>query len=190
LRDFSVGRFPPREALVKHLKDHALQTGGSFRLRSGTTTSWYLDARRTTFDGFGAVLVGRCLLEVLDPAVRALGGMTMGADPMALAAALLGSLEGRELRAFSIRKEEKNHGTGGRLVGPVEAGDPVAVLEDTTTTGGALLEAIRVAREAGLHVRQAVALVDRSGGEVKELLALQETPYLALLTPGELGVLQ
>ena len=189
MRDFSVNHFPPREALVKHLKDHALQTGGSFRLRSGPTSSWYVDARHTTFDGLGAVLVGRCLLEVLDPAVRALGGMTMGADPMAVATALLGSLEGRELRAFSIRKEVKDHGTGGRLVGPVESGDPVAVLEDTTTTGGALLEAIRVAGEAGLHVLQAVALVDRSGGEVAELLALQRTPYLALVTPGELGVL-
>ncbi len=183
-----MGHLPPREALVKHLKDHALQTG-SFRLRSGVTSSWYVDARRTTFDGRGAVLVGWCLLEVLDPTVRALGGMTMGADPMAVAAALLGSLEGRELRAFSIRKEEKVHGAGGRVVGPVEAGDPVAVLEDTTTTGGALLEAIGVAREAGLDVLQAVALVDRSGGEVTELLALQGIPYLALLTPDELGVL-
>jgi orotate phosphoribosyltransferase len=118
----------------------------------------------------------------------AVGGMTMGADPIAVATALVSSQRGRPLRAFSIRKEAKGHGTGGRLVGPARPGDAVAVLEDTTTTGGALLEAIEVARAVGLEVVQGVSLVDRSGGRVAVLMAAAGVPYTALALPVDLGV--
>ena len=165
-----------------------MRTDGPFELRSGAVASWYLDARQTTFDGVGAAAVGDAVLEVLDARVEAIGGMTMGADPIAVAAALIATQGGRTLRAFSIRKEAKRHGAGGRLVGPVRSGDVVAVLEDTTTTGGAMLEALDLAVASGLQVVQAIALVDRSGGRVQERVAKTGVRYLALVTPQDLGV--
>ncbi len=184
LSDFSK----KRRALVKHLRAYALRTDGPFRLRSGAVASWYLDARQTTFDGAGAQAVAAAVLEALDERVQAVGGMTMGADPIAVATAMSATQSGRPMRSFSIRKEVKSHGAGGRLVGPVNPGDAVAILEDTTTTGGALLEALEVAVSSGLHVVQAIALVDRSGGAVRDRMARAGIAYLALITPEDLGV--
>ena len=87
-----------------------------------------------------------------------------------------------------MRKEAKSHGTGGRLVGPVEKGDKATVVEDTTTTGGALSEAVEVLVEAGLSVVQAVAVVDRSGGAAAERLAALSVPFVSLVSPADLGV--
>jgi orotate phosphoribosyltransferase len=174
--------------LIEHLRDHALRTDGPFELRSGLVTSWYLDARQTTFDGGGALAVADAILEVLEDQVQAIGGMTMGADPIAVAAAMVSTQAGRPLRSFSIRKKAKSHGAGGRLVGPVSPGDLVAVLEDTTTTGGALLEALEAAVTSGLQVVQVIALVDRSGGVVQDRVAGAGFRYQALITPEDLGV--
>lgn len=174
--------------LVTHLKDHALRTDGPFTLRSGVRSGWYLDARQTTFDGAGAATAAQAVMEILDPAVEAVGGMTMGADPIAVATALVATSHGRSLRAFSIRKADKGHGTGGRLVGPVSPGDHVAILEDTTTTGGAAAEAATVAVESGLEVIQVIALVDRSGGAAAARFEHMGLPYMALVVPADLGV--
>ncbi len=173
-------------ALADHLLARAIRTDGPFTLRSGAVSSWYLDARQTTFSGEGAALVGAAVLEVLEP-VDAVGGLTMGADPVALSTAMLAAQLGRSLAAFSIRKETKAHGTGGRLVGPVSAGDRVAVLEDTTTTGGAFFEAIDVATAEGLDIVQAIAVVDRSGAIVGKRMADRGIDYRAILTPSDLG---
>ena len=178
----------PRQALIEHLKAHALRTDGPFTLRSGATSSWYLDGRRTTFDGEGALTVGAAVADVLDERVDAVGGMTMGADPIAIATAMMATNAGRPLRAFSIRKSEKDHGMGGRLVGPVTAGDKVAILEDTTTTGGAAIEAAEYALSVGLEILQAIALVDRSDGMAAERFAELGIPHLALVKPADLGV--
>ena len=177
-----------RDALVEHLKTHALRTDGPFTLRSGAVSSWYLDARQTTFDGQGAWVVGRAVYEVLAPEVEAVGGMTMGADPIAIATAMVAAEDGRALRAFSIRKTAKDHGTGGRLVGPIGTGAKVAILEDTTTTGGAAVEAARHALEEGLVIVQAIALVDRSDGLAASNFAVLGIPHVALATPFDLGV--
>ncbi|MEA1902353.1 MAG: orotate phosphoribosyltransferase [Actinomycetota bacterium] len=177
-----------RQALIDHLKLHALRTDGPFTLRSGVVSSWYLDGRQTTFDGEGATKVGAAVLEILDDEVEAVGGMTMGADPIAIATAIAGTAAGRRLKAFSIRKTEKGHGIGGRLVGPVASGTKVAILEDTTTTGGAALEAARYAISEGLDVVQAVALVDRSGGAAARNFEELGVPHVALVTPSDLGV--
>lgn len=174
-------------ALVEHLRSRALRTDGPFTLRSGAVSSWYLDARQTTFDGAGARLVGAAVLEELAPEVEAVGGMTIGADPIAVATAMTSPAD-RPLRAFSIRKSAKDHGMGGRLVGPVVEGDHVAMLEDTTTTGGALLESIDVAEAAGLLVVQVISLVDRSDGRVAGLVEARGLPYRAVVTPSMLGV--
>jgi orotate phosphoribosyltransferase len=171
--------------LVAHLRSHGLHTNGPYTLSSGTTSSWYLDGRQTTFDGAGARIVGRCVLEVLDPAATAVGGMTLGADPIAVAAAVLAETP---LRAFSVRKEAKDHGIGGRLVGPIRSGDKAVVVEDTVTTGGSMTAAIKVLHTEGVAVIQAIVLVDRSDGAASDRLAAAGVPLVALLTPADLGV--
>lgn len=174
--------------LISHLKSNAIRTDGPFTLRSGEVSSWYIDARQTTFDGLGANLVGQAFLEVVDDEVEAVGGMTMGADPIAIATAMVAARQGRSLKAFSIRKEAKDHGVGGRLVGPVSRGAKVAIIEDTTTTGGAAIEAAEAAIEAGLDIVQAVTFVDRSEGAALERFNGLGIPYVALITPEVLGV--
>ncbi|MBW3667383.1 MAG: orotate phosphoribosyltransferase [Actinobacteria bacterium] len=174
--------------LIDHLRRHALRTDGPFTLRSGAVSSWYLDARQTTFDGEGARLVGRAVLDALAPGISAVGGMTMGADPIAVATAITAAAEGRHLRAFSVRKEAKTHGTQGRLVGPVRRGDRVTVLEDTTTTGAAAAEAVEHLSQEGLEVAQVVVLVDRSQGMAGRRFADLGIDFVALVAPAELGV--
>lgn len=173
-------------ALALHISANAIRTDGPFTLRSGACSEWYLDARQTTFSGEGALLVGAAVLEQLVE-VEAIGGLTMGADPVAMSTAICAAQQGRPLKAFSIRKEAKDHGTGGRLVGPVRAGDRVAIVEDTTTTGGAFFEAIGVALEEGLDILQAVVLVDRSGDRVSELMEQRGLRYDIILRPSQLG---
>lgn len=178
----------PKGHLIEHLRDHAVRTDGPFTLRSGEVSDWYIDARQTTFDGWGAILVGEAVLAAVDPDVTAVGGMTLGADPIAVATAMSAARARRPLQSFSIRKESKGHGTGGRLVGPVVAGDVVAVIDDTTTTGSALVESIEVLSGVGIEVAQAVALVDRSDGAVATRLSDLGIPYVAIVTPADLGV--
>ncbi len=162
-----------------------MYTDGPYRLSSGIESDWYLDGRQTTYDGTGGKLVGRCVLEVLDPSATVVGGMTMGADPIAVAAALMAD---GPLRAFSVRKEAKGHGTGGRLVGPIHAGDRAVVVEDTVTTGGSMAAAVAVLQSEGVQVVQAVVLVDRSSGAATARLAEYDVPLVSLLTPQDLGV--
>jgi orotate phosphoribosyltransferase len=177
-----------KRRLVEHLRSHAVRTDGPFTLRSGATSDWYIDARQTTFDGEGALLVGSAVTEVLESEITAVGGLTMGADPIAVATAVSAAAEGRPLRAFSVRKEAKDHGTGGRVVGPVGSDDVVAVLEDTTTTGSAMFEAIAALSGAGIRVAQVITLVDRSRGVAAGKVGAAGIPYVALVTPGDLGV--
>lgn len=176
------------DELIAHLKANALRTDGPFTLRSGAVSSWYIDTRMTTYSGDGAWLVGQAVLGVLRPEVVAVGGMTMGADPMAVATAMIGAFSGAPLRSFSVRKRPKDHGTGGRIVGPVKSGETVAVFDDTVTTGGALFEAIAVLDEAEIVVAQVVVLVDRSGGLVEEICRSRNLDYTALIKPPDLGV--
>ncbi len=184
-----MNSFPtPREALIAHLTQHAVRTDGPFTLRSGEKSNWYIDARQTTFSGKGAWLVGTAVLEEVPDGVDAVGGMTMGADPIAIATAMVAAEKGSGLLSFSIRKEVKGHGVSGRLVGPIHTGSRVVALEDTTTTGSALVEAIEVLQEAGVEVVKAVALVDRSGGAAAQRVEAFGMPYVALVTAKDLGV--
>jgi orotate phosphoribosyltransferase len=174
--------------LIAHLREHAVRTDGPFTLRSGAVSDWYLDARQTTFSGRGARLIGEVVLSELDERSVAVGGLTMGADPIAMATAIAADIHGRSLVAFSIRKEAKTHGIGGRLVGPVVPGTPVTIVEDTTTTGGAMVEAIEVARESGLDIVHALSVIDRSGGVAAERLEGLGVRYRPIITPADLGV--
>ena len=178
----------PKGHLIEHLREHAVRTDGPFTLRSGEVSDWYIDARQTTFDGWGAILVGEAVLAMIEPEVTAVGGMTIGADPIAVATAMSAARARRPLQSFSIRKTAKEHGTEGRLVGPVVTDDVVAVIEDTTTTGSALVESIEVLQDAGIEIAQAVTLIDRSDGAVADRLAGLGIPFVAVVTPADLGV--
>ena len=188
LSDFS-DFFPAlKKGLVRHLVENAVRTDGPFTLASGEVSDWYLDARQTTYSGDGAILVARCVLEVMSPHATAVGGMTMGADPIAVATATIAALDDRPLKAFSVRKEEKGHGTGGRLVGPLDHTDRAAVVEDAATTGKSMLAAIEALRAAGIGVVQAIAVVDRSDGVAGRVMEDYDVPFLSIVVPEDLGV--
>ena len=112
----------------------------------------------------------------------------MGADPIAVATAIVAYEKGRKLNAFSVRKTTKQYGAGGRLVGPISAGMAVAIVEDTMSTGGAALDAAEAATAAGLRVIQAIAIVDRSAGRAAEAFETQSIPFTPLLVPRDLGI--
>ncbi|MEK6712503.1 MAG: orotate phosphoribosyltransferase [Nitrospinota bacterium] len=143
-------------------------------LASGRESDFYVDCRQTTLHGQGARLVGRLLLErIRASGARAVGGPTLGADPMITAISLTAALEGLELPAFIIRKEAKGHGLGNRIegMGNLAPGMKVAIVEDVVTTAGSTLSAIEAAREAGLEVVKVLCLVDREEGGRENLAA-------------------
>ena len=138
-------------------------------LASGRESDFYIDVKRTALTAEGHVLVGRCLFDRvrrLHPLVRAVGGLTLGADPLASAVALTSFLEGEPVDAFVVRKEPKGHGTGQWIEGrrTIPDGSRVAVLEDVVTSGGSALKAIERCRAERLQVVGCFALVDRREG--------------------------
>jgi orotate phosphoribosyltransferase len=175
----------PFPDLVDHLREHAVRTNG-FTLKSGRTSNWFIDAKQTTCRPDGMVLVAEALLSVLPDDVTAIGGLTMGADAVAFGTAGVAATRGRFLRSFSVRKEVKDHGAGGRIAGALEPGDRVAITEDAVTRGVSMLEAADVVREAGGVPVCLVPLVDR-GGTCGALAADRHLAYLPLVTAPDLG---
>ena len=175
-------RFPE---LVAHLHRHAIRTG-TFTLKSGKTSSWFIDAKQTTCRPDGMVLVADALLSVVPEEVTAVGGLTMGADAAAFGTAGVAATRGRALRSFSVRKEVKDHGGGGRIAGALEPGDRVAITEDAVTRGVSMLEAADVVREAGAVPVCLVPVVDR-GGTCEAMAAERGLAYLPLVTAPDLG---
>ena len=150
------------DRLVRLLAERSARRG-EFTLASGRRSTLYVDARLTTMSPDGLTLVGPAGLQALDDAawrVDAVGGLTLGADPVSYASALAG----RPIRAFTVRKEAKQHGTGRLIEGPFREGDRVAVIEDVITTGGSALRAVEAIRAAGGEVAGVLALVDREEG--------------------------
>ena len=140
---------------------------GDFTLASGRRSRYYIDARLTTMCGEGQVLVGEVCWQVIEEAgwnADFVGGMTLGADPVAYAIANHAARHGRGLDAFTVRKRPKGHGTGRRIEGGLPAGARVVVVDDTVTTGGSLLEAVEVVARHGAVIAGVLALVDREEG--------------------------
>ena len=148
------------EPLRAHLLAHSIRTG-DFVLKSGRKSKWFIDSKQTICRPDGILLVAEAMLAVLPEEATAIGGMTMGADPVAFITAGVAATRGRALKAFSVRKETKDH--GGRIAGALDQGDRVVVTEDTVSRGTTFLEAVHVVREAGAEVVLAVAVVDRGG---------------------------
>lgn len=171
--------------LVEHLLKHAVRTG-DFVLKSGRRSTWFIDAKQTTCRPDGMLLVADALLAALPDDVTAIGGLTMGADAVAFGTAAVAATRGRELRSFSVRKEVKDHGGGGRLAGALEPGDKVAITEDAVTRGVSMLEAVEVVREAGGEPVLLIPVVDR-GGMCARLAAEAGIAYHALVGAPRLG---
>ena len=171
--------------LVAHLREHAVRTNG-FTLKSGKHSDWFIDAKQTTCRPDGMLLVADALLSVLPADVTAIGGLTMGADGVAFGTAGVAAARGRPLRSFSVRKEVKDHGGGGRIAGALEPGDRVAITEDAVTRGVSMLEAADVVEEAGAVAICLVPVVDR-GGTCEAMAAERGLAYLPLVTAPDLG---
>lgn len=160
------------EQLIALLLDKSVRYG-TFTLASGKTSDFYVDARQTTLNAQGSRLIGALMVARLRDDVIGVGGMSLGADPVACATSLTSAHTDQPRHAFLIRKEAKGHGTK-RFVEGLEnlpEGSKVAVVEDTTTTGGSLLLAVERAREAGLDVVQTLTVVDREEGATEALAA-------------------
>src|SRR5262245_4909497 len=161
---------------------------GDFTLASGRKSSYYLDCRMTTLDSRGALLIGRLILQRIrqeNIQAEAIGGLTMGADPIATAVAVVSGLEGKPLSAFIVRKETKTHGTQRAIEGyDGKPGARVVVVDDVCTTGESILKAAEKAEEAGYEVVAAFCVVDREEGGT-ELIA-KRYPFYPLFTAKEL----
>ena len=163
---------------------------GTFTLTSGKTSDFYIDGKQTTLDAEGAYLCGRLLHGLLceqDDPIEAVGGMTLGADPLVTAVSLISYLEKKPIPAFIVRKEAKGHGTGNFLEGKanLRPGCRVALLEDVVTTGGTLLKVIERVENEGFTVGLVATVVDRQEGG-GETLARAGYPLKSLFTRAQL----
>lgn len=144
-----------------------------FRLVSGRMSRFYVNCKPTTLDPRGMFLVGHLVFNAIrDANVAGVGGLTFGADPIAVAAAFASELQNQPIRAFSIRKEKKDHGIIRWIEGEMAPGDRVAIIDDVATTGGSTIKAVERAREEGLTVVRAVVLVDRQEGGLDNIREL------------------
>ena len=174
-----------RENLLQEIKNKAV-VHGKVILSSGKEADYYVDLRRVTLDAVAAPLVGEVMLDATSEfEYDAVGGLTLGADPVATAMLHAASKRGRKLDAFVARKSEKQHGLQRRIEGPDVKGRRVLAVEDTSTTGGSVLTAVEALQEAGAIVVGVAVIVDRGAGpKVKEA----NFPYTAVFTLAELGL--
>jgi orotate phosphoribosyltransferase len=155
---------------------------GEFTLSSGRPSTLYIDARLTTMSPEGLTIIGSVGLHALRETgwnVDAVGGLTLGADPIAYAIAYASAGSKKPIRAFTVRKEAKSHGMSRLIEGPFRSGDHVAVIEDVITTGGSAMKAARAIQDAGGEIAGVLALVDREQGG-REMLEMEGFKVIAL----------
>lgn len=179
-----TGTLQDREALGRLLFTRAFRYSPepTFRLASGALSRYYLNGKLVTLDPKGATLIGRLMFDRLrGTGVRAVGGLTLGADPIAVATAIASEAAGEPIAAFVVRKEPKGHGTAQWIEGPLSPGVPVAVVDDVVTTGGSTEKALDVLSQLGHPVRKVIALVDRNEGG-REAIVRRGVPFESLYT--------
>jgi orotate phosphoribosyltransferase len=176
---------PARSALREHVLAHAVRRG-DFTLKSGRKSSWFLDTKQTACRPEGILLVADVALGLIPKEATAIGGLTMGADPVAFGISAVGATRGFNLRSFSVRKEAKDHGVTGRLAGALQPGDKVVITEDTVTRGTSLFEAVEVVQAYGAEVVFITVIVDR-GGTCAAMAAEAGIAYQPMLTAPDLG---
>ena len=175
--------------LVQLIKDLAV-VHGKVTLSSGIEADYYVDLRRATLHHQAAPLIGKVMLKMLADAglnPQAVGGLTMGADPVATALLHQSTAQGRPLDAFVVRKEAKKHGMGRQVEGPSVAGRNVVVLEDTSTTGGSPLTAAKALVDAGANVLAVATVVDRDTG-AREAIESEGFSYLSAISLRDLNL--
>lgn len=179
---------PVLTALRTHVEEHSVKRG-EFVLKSGATSTWFLDTKQTACMPDGIVAVADAVLEVFADVIGeidAIGGLTMGADPVAYGVAAVAATRGHRLRSFSVRKEAKQGGITGRIAGALLPGDRVLVTEDTTTRGTSLIEAVDEIRAFGAIPVWMTVIVDR-GGTCAAMAAEHGIDYRPLLGAPDLG---
>ena len=174
-----------RARVLGHLLTHSVKRG-DFILKSGRRSSWFIDSKQTICAPEVMADVAELLLARIPADVTAIGGLTMGADGATFITAGVAATRGRMLRAFSVRKEAKDHGAGGRIAGRLFEDDVVVITEDTVTRGTSLMEAARVVRDFGAKVVLLLAVVDR-GGTAAAMAAEEGWSFDALFTAPDLG---
>jgi len=179
---------PTLEALRAHVDEHAVRHG-EFTLKSGATSRWFLDTKQTACTPEGIVAVTDAVYEVFGDVlgqIDAIGGLTMGGDPVAYGVAAVAATRGHRMRSFSVRKEAKQGGVTGRIAGALRPGDRVLVTEDTTTRGTSLMEAAEQVAAFGAVPVWMTVIVDR-GGTCAAMAADAGVDYRPLLTAPDLG---
>ena len=178
----------PRDQLIEYISAEAV-FHGEFTLTSGKQASYYIDLRKVSLDHRVAPLIGQVMVELIAdiPDVFAVGGLTMGADPIAAAVLHQGVLLGRHYNAFVVRKEPKDHGRGKQVEGPELEGKRVIVFEDTSTTGGSPLKAAEALERVGAEIAAVAVVVDRDTG-AKQVIEAAGYPYYAAIGLADLGL--
>jgi orotate phosphoribosyltransferase len=162
-----------RERLISLLleKSFGYSEEATIKLASGKMSNYYIDCRKTTYSPEGQYLVGNIIFEMIkDQKIDAIGGLTMGADPISCSVAFASHINKRDIGSFAIRKERKEHGMQRQVEGNVKEGDRVVIIDDVITTGGSTVKAIEAARREGLDIVKVIVLVDREEGGKEELL--------------------
>jgi orotate phosphoribosyltransferase len=178
-----------REQLLELLATNSFRLG-EFTLSSGGKSDYYIDCRTTTLHAKGAELTGRVFLDLMQQqgwGAKAVGGLTMGADPIVVATSVISSQAGSPIHGFLVRKVEKAHGTGRRVEGFQEKGAPVVIVDDVCTTGSSTVQAIEAAREFGFNVVGVACLVERleAGGRPAVEKAADPAPFLSVFTSND-----
>ena len=174
-----------RHALREHVLRHSLKKG-NFTLKSGASSSWFLDTKQTACRADGVVLMANVALDLIPKEAVAIGGLTMGADPVAYGIAAVAATRGIDLRSFSVRKEAKDHGVTGRIAGALQPGDKVVITEDTVTRGTSIMEAVDAVTAFGAIPILITVIVDR-GGTCAGMAAERGIPFIPMLTAVDLG---
>ncbi|MGH3733045.1 MAG: orotate phosphoribosyltransferase [Acidimicrobiales bacterium] len=174
-----------RSRVLDHLLTHSVKRG-DFTLKSGRKSSWFIDSKQTICAAEVMQDVATLVLAAIPSDATAIGGLTMGADGVSFITAGVAATRGRPLRAFSVRKEIKDHGGGGRIAGVLEPGDRIVITEDTVTRGTSLLEAVHVVQDVGAQVVMILAVVDR-GGTAAAMTAAEGLTFAALFSAPDLG---
>jgi len=185
-----VNTMTERQQLLKLLAERSVRRG-HFVLASGKSSDLYVDARTTTMSPEGLALIGPMAIEAVRSTnlkIDAAGGLTLGADPITYSIAVASYWRPPLIRAFSVRKDVKLHGTGKLIEGSFQAGDNVLVTEDVITTGVSALKAIKTIREAGGQIKAVLALVDREDGG-REAIEREGYPVICLFSLGEITAL-
>jgi orotate phosphoribosyltransferase len=177
-----------RDQLIQYISDLAV-FHGDFTLTSGKKATYYVDLRKVSLDHRVAPLIGQVMIDLIAdvPDVAAVGGLTMGADPIAASVLHQGATAGKSYDAFVVRKEPKDHGRGRQVEGPELDGKRVIVLEDTSTTGGSPLKAIEALQKVGAIVVGVAVVVDRATG-AKEIIEAAGYPYYSAIGLADLGL--